>query len=98
QIPAHYQMKVRKRTAEEDPRQQVTHIYNLTGAQARVNIQSADSSVNISSKFFDINIMQTLFADPLPARLSQVWGVPAIASSMQANYPASGRTPKLYLT
>jgi hypothetical protein len=51
-IPAHYQMKVRKNSAEaEPPRQtaQVTHIYNLTGAQARVNIQSDDSSVNISS-------------------------------------------------
>jgi hypothetical protein len=51
-IPPHYQMKVRKNTGEaEAPRQagQVTHIYNLTGAQARINIQSDDKSVNISS-------------------------------------------------
>ena len=51
-IPAHYQMKVRKNSAEaESSRQtgQVTHIYNLTGAQSRVNLQSNDSSVNVSS-------------------------------------------------
>jgi hypothetical protein len=50
--PVHYQMKVRRTSLEaestREPRQ-VTHIYNLTGAQARVNIQSDDSSVNISS-------------------------------------------------
>jgi len=51
-VPAHYQMKVRKDTAESNrPRQTgaVTNIYNLTGTQTRVNIQSSDSSVNISS-------------------------------------------------
>jgi len=51
-IHAHYQMKVRKNSAAPGQTHQagpVTHIYNLTGNQARVNVQSTDSSVNISS-------------------------------------------------
>lgn len=49
-IPDHYQMKVRKGgPVRSQPQQPTTHIYNLTGAQARVNIQSEDRSINISS-------------------------------------------------
>ena len=49
-IPDHYQMKVRKGgPARAKPPQPTTHIYNLTGTQARVNIQSDDRSINISS-------------------------------------------------
>ena len=51
-IPNHYQMKVRK-ISETSARAQIrpgpTHIYNVTGANARVNVQSSDSSINVSS-------------------------------------------------
>lgn len=45
-IPAGYQSKVRKETALPNPG--TTHIvYNLTGPNARVNIQSTDASTNV---------------------------------------------------
>jgi len=49
-IANHYQMKVRKDVlqASKSARSPM-HIYNLTGAHARVNIQSEDNSINISS-------------------------------------------------
>jgi len=56
-IPDHYQMKVRKLgtaagaaagTKSQNP-ESTTHIYNFTGPNARINIQSADSSINVSS-------------------------------------------------
>jgi hypothetical protein len=49
-IPDHYQMKVRKGApTRSKPQTPTTHIYNLTGAQARVNVQSDDRSINILS-------------------------------------------------
>jgi hypothetical protein len=49
-VPPHYQMKVRKGTnLEQSTPSAITNVYNLTGPNARVNIQSADSSINISS-------------------------------------------------
>jgi hypothetical protein len=49
-VPPHYQMKVRKdTTAKLSPRGPTTNVYNLTGPNARVNIQSDDSSINIFS-------------------------------------------------
>ena len=58
-IPDHYQMKVRKlgtaaaaaAAAGTNSRSQepTTHIYNLTGPNTRINIQSPDSSINVSS-------------------------------------------------
>src|SRR6266478_5957896 len=49
-IPDHYQMKVRKGGSSSESKlpRPMTHIYNLTGAHARVNIQSEASSINIS--------------------------------------------------
>ena len=52
-IPAHYQSKVRKNTAESPasprPAAEPQVVYNLTGPNARVNIQSSDSSTNVVS-------------------------------------------------
>ena len=52
-IPDHYQIKTRKAEATDSPTSRQpsvpTHIYNVTGPHARVNIQSEDSSINISS-------------------------------------------------
>jgi hypothetical protein len=45
-LPAHYQIEVRKETAI--PRQRSRSIvYNVTGANARLNIGSVDSSTNV---------------------------------------------------
>ena len=57
-MPSHYQSKVRKSTAPlSTPRTQQV-VYNLVGANSRVNIQSADSSTNI------VNVQSSqLFAD-----------------------------------
>ena len=46
-IPAHYQSKVRKNTAPRPAPQQV--VYNLVGANSRVNNQSTDASTNVVS-------------------------------------------------
>ena len=52
-IPAHYQSKVRKNTAESPrsprPAAEPQVVYNLIGPNARVNIQSSDSSTNVVS-------------------------------------------------
>ena len=52
-IPAHYQSKVRKNTAESPtshrPAAGPQVVYNLIGSNARVNVQSADSSTNVVS-------------------------------------------------
>jgi len=45
-IPPHYQSVVRKQT-KIDPLAQPSQIINLTGPNARVNIQSIDSSTNV---------------------------------------------------
>ncbi len=47
-IPAHYQIEVRKESRPSTPgRSPTTVIYNLHGANSRVNIQSTDSSINV---------------------------------------------------
>jgi hypothetical protein len=46
-IPAGYQSKVRKETALMAPTGATHVVYNLTGPNARVNIQSTDSSTNV---------------------------------------------------
>lgn len=45
-LPAHYQVKVRKETNEDDVKNSST-VYNLTGNNPRVNIHSQDHSVNV---------------------------------------------------
>lgn len=57
-MPSHYQSKVRKSTAATPSRPQQHNVYNLVGANSRVNIQSSDSSTNV------INVQSSqLFAD-----------------------------------
>lgn len=46
-ISAHYQSTVRKTTAPSRPSGQ-QHVYNLSGAHSRVNINSSDASTNLS--------------------------------------------------
>jgi hypothetical protein len=47
-IPAHYQIEVRKESRPPDPsRAGATVIYNLHGANSRVNVHSIDSSTNV---------------------------------------------------
>jgi hypothetical protein len=46
-MPAHYQVRVRKGTAPAS--QHGSIVYNVTGPNARLNIQSADSSTNVVS-------------------------------------------------
>ena len=52
-MPAHYQSKVRKNTAESPPSPRPAAgpqvVYNLIGPNTRVNIQSSDSSTNVVS-------------------------------------------------
>ena len=50
-IPAHYESKVRKNTAESPPSPRPAAgpqaVYNLIGPNTRVNMQSSDSSTNV---------------------------------------------------
>ena len=46
-IPAHYQVKVRKESTLTAQQPTTTTIYNLTGANPRVNVNSVDQSVNV---------------------------------------------------
>lgn len=46
-MPAHYQSKVEKRSARPRPSSSPQVVYNLIGANARVNIASNDSSTNV---------------------------------------------------
>ena len=50
-MPAHYQSKVRKNTAESPPSPRPAAgpqvVYNLIGPNTRVNVQSSDSSTNV---------------------------------------------------
>ncbi len=68
-IRAHYQVKVRKGTTMEAERQATT-IYNLHGANPRVNINSRDQSINVvetsAGDLFDRlrKLLQTEIADP----------------------------------
>lgn len=48
-IPPFYHMKVRKDTAIREQRQGPQVVYNLTGANARVNVNSTDSSTNVAN-------------------------------------------------
>src|SRR5207244_2682771 len=56
-IAAHYQSKVRKTTASQLSVHPPQVVYNLSGPNARVNIQSTDSSTNVvnveSADLFD---------------------------------------------
>jgi hypothetical protein len=56
-IQAHYQIKVQKESSiQSDQFQQITNIYNLNGAQSKINIQSTDNSINMikeSDELFD---------------------------------------------
>jgi hypothetical protein len=68
-MPAHYQSKVEKRSARPKPSPGPQVVYNLTGANARVNIASNDSStnvVNVESKVLFQNLrdaIETSIAD-----------------------------------
>jgi len=46
-IKSHYQSEVQKQTKIDPPQQPSQVVYNLTGPNARINIQSVDSSSNI---------------------------------------------------
>ncbi|HWN09785.1 MAG TPA: hypothetical protein VNO50_11045 [Pyrinomonadaceae bacterium] len=48
-VPAFYQMKVRKESAIIDDRGSSSVVYNLTGPNARVNVNSTDSSTNVTN-------------------------------------------------
>jgi hypothetical protein len=51
-IPAHYQSKVRKRTTPDGARRATPPhqvIYNISGDQARININSVDASTNVKN-------------------------------------------------
>jgi hypothetical protein len=56
-ISAHYQSKIRKNTPGQLSAQQPQIVYNVSGLNARVNIQSTDSSTNVinveSAALFD---------------------------------------------
>jgi hypothetical protein len=65
----HYQMKVRRATAQSAQRNATT-IYNVTGPNARVNINSNDSSsniINIAADELFAKIRETLIAAPMVA-------------------------------
>ena len=77
-IPAHYQSKVRKNTAASQPRARPAAtpqiVYNLTGPNARVNIQSSDSSTNVvsveSAVLFD-DLRETIRESSLDSTVEQ---------------------------
>lgn len=48
-IPAHYQSRVRKRTARSKAPSTQHVVYNLIGPNARINIESTDLSTNVVS-------------------------------------------------
>lgn len=48
-VPAFFHMKVRKESAIRDDRGSSSVVYNLTGPNARVNVNSTDSSTNITN-------------------------------------------------
>jgi hypothetical protein len=47
QLPKHYQLTVRKKTRIDPTPPSPQTVYNVTGSNARINIQSTDSSTNI---------------------------------------------------
>lgn len=48
-IPAHFQAKVRKEgNIQKDKCQSIRNVYNINGANSRININSTDNSSNIS--------------------------------------------------
>ena len=77
-IPAHYQSKVRKNTAESPrsprPAAEPQVVYNLIGPNARVNIQSSDSSTNVvsveSAVLFD-DLRETIRESSLDSTVEQ---------------------------
>ena len=77
-IPAHYQSKVRKNTAESPrsprPAAEPQVVYNLIGPNARVNIQSPDSSTNVvsveSAVLFD-DLRETIRKSSLDSTVEQ---------------------------
>lgn len=48
-VPAFYYMKVRKESAIRDDRSSTSVVYNLTGHNARINVNSTDASTNIAN-------------------------------------------------
>ena len=77
-IPAHYQSKVRKNTAEAPSRHRPAAgpqvVYNLIGPNARVNIQSSDLSTNVvsveSAVLFD-NLREAIQKSSLDSTVAQ---------------------------
>ena len=77
-IPAHYQSKVRKNTAESPPSPRPAAgpqvVYNLIGPNTRVNIQSSDSSTNVvsveSAVLFD-NLREAIQKSSLDSTVAQ---------------------------
>ena len=77
-IPAFYQAKVRKNTAESPrsprPAAEPQVVYNLIGPNARVNIQSSDSSTNVvsveSAVLFD-DLRETIRESSLDSTVEQ---------------------------
>lgn len=68
-FPDHYQMNVRLATAQS-PQRTATTIYNVSGPNARVNINSNDSSsnvINIAADELFAKIRETLGALPMAA-------------------------------
>lgn len=73
-MPAHYQSKVRKNTALPRTPPTPNVVYNLIGANSRVNNQSSDSSTNVvtvdSSQLF-VNMRQAIQQGSLDADVAQ---------------------------
>lgn len=67
---AHYQMKVRRDSTQSDARPVGVTVYNVTGANARININSTDSSsnvINIAADELFAKIRETIHAASMPA-------------------------------
>src|SRR5439155_20455764 len=72
--PAHYQSQVRKNSAISASPVRPQTVYNLVGANSRVNIQSSDSStnvVNVESNTLFTNLRQTIQQSSLDANIVQ---------------------------
>ena len=85
-IPAHYQSKVRKNTAESPasprPAEGPQVVYNLIGSNARVNIQSSDSSTNV------VNVESAVLFDNLRGAIEESSADSAVARQLIQNVSA----------
>jgi hypothetical protein len=73
-MPSHYQSAVRKSTAVTPAAPQPHVVYNLVGANSRVNIQSSDSStnvVNVESSVLFTNLRQAIQHSSLDSTVAQ---------------------------